>query len=413
MPLYDSYEKYRPMLTPEQQELIQQATVRSKELALRQVGERVPGGYQGQKGFVEDPLVAAHMKLAMEMAAEQFKKLPVMPEDCSISFRFAELDPIGKYSLIDMKFAHRYNQILAAAQIRGQDVQHTLSVLQQKMKENPRFRPFMAKIRQIVENHRLLSRASKLCWSPEGRELLHQKARTLEHAPEVEKYDTLLQGMEYLVGILPASQGLPEAVEALYKALELPVPTCPDGSGAQPECLCIKFQNFNNQMLQYWYASPTNWGKAYTIEPYYRPHEAYAAIQRYTESTVSSVLNTVFAPARSVELQPVDLIRINGVCLRNLLDPEGDHDLTPAQIDTQAVSAVAAALMAGQKVEVLLPNALGELYQEPIPVTMEEEITERKNRIIQNARARYIARQCAYFSMLRTTKQERRPVGHQ
>lgn len=411
MPLYDPYEQYRPMLTPEQQELIQQATVRSKELASQQIGTRVPGGYEGLTGFVEDPLTAAHMKLAKEQAAEQFKKLPVMPEDGDISFRFAELDPVGKYSLIDMKFAHRYNQIQSALQTQSRDTQRSLAQLQQQMKENAAFRALHAQMRQIAEAHRLLSRASKLCWDPEGRELLHQQARALESDPVVAKYDLLLQGMEYLVGILPDQQGLPADVKKLYQDMELPVPSSPAEASVRPELLRVKFQNFNNQMFQHWHANPSHWGANDKTEPDYRPDEVYAAVQHYAASTVSCALKPVFAPARSIGLHPVDLVRIDGVSLRDMLDPNGNSDLNPTQVDEQATATIAGALIAGRKVDILHPDDLGELSDDGIPIVAEGDVLDRQHRILYNAWTRFISRQNLYLFKLMAADQAKGPVS--
>lgn len=388
MALYDVYELYRPNFDKEQQERINQAGIHAREIAA--------SGTPDAKAAAKNLMLQTYMKLAVEQAARQLESGPVMPEDGDISFRFPELDPTGKYSVIDMKFAHRYNLVQNTLQVRTPAVQENVAHLQQELKNSESFRQLHAQMRETSRQHRLLTRASKLCWNEEGRTMLHLQARSLETSDCIIRYNLVLQGLEYAAGARSAPNGIPEDVVKQYRdmGLNLSVDPAEASRSAAPQTVHIRFQNFDNQMLQRWQASPGHWTAA-TAEgatPTYRADEAYTAVQYYAMTTVSCALRPVFAPARSKGMQPVDLVLIEGVRLRDTLE-DSSSDLTPHQVDELATSAIAGALMAGKKVEALIPDENGNLPQRPIPICRDGYTPSPLQQVIYNAWERFVSRQ--------------------
>ena len=125
----DIYEQYRKPLTQEELQDMPEAERKSRlmaEDAARPDGNlrRVENGYE-QKGdgtFLPDPVTTEYMSIAMERADTQFEGWPVMPEDTSVMQRFPGVDPVKKYSTIDMKFAQRVAKINASLESRSPQV---------------------------------------------------------------------------------------------------------------------------------------------------------------------------------------------------------------------------------------------------------------------------------------------------
>ena len=132
MPLYDGYEQYRQPLTQEDLE----EGIKPAEEQLKKMLAGVEKGdlrrAEDGKGFIDpkapdvylpNPVTTEHMGIAMERAEEQFRGWPAMPEDHETSMRYPGIDPMGKFSVIDMKIAQRMARIEAVLQTRSPEVQ--------------------------------------------------------------------------------------------------------------------------------------------------------------------------------------------------------------------------------------------------------------------------------------------------
>ena len=121
MALYDLYAAYRdPRLTPEEQRVLDTA------------GQRDSGPLA--------PETAAHIAIAMARAEKQFRGFPPMPEDSGIALRFPGVDPVGRYSVIDMKLARRQGLAEAALQVRPASTKQFVQALRQTAAERPELR---------------------------------------------------------------------------------------------------------------------------------------------------------------------------------------------------------------------------------------------------------------------------------
>lgn len=383
MALYDLYSEYHdPHLTPAEQQLLDSATGR----------DGVP------------PSSAAHIAIAMARAEAQFQGYPPMPEDSDTSLRFPGVDPVGKYSVIDMKFAQRHSRVDACLQLRPPEVQKFVRTLRASVSHQPELRRVFDDMEASARRHRTLTRASKLCLDREGSRILHRQARSLEAGEAVVRYDMLLQGLEYASG---AKEGpLPADVADFYdNQLRSPIPRQILEQARElvpPKKLTVDFPNFEHRLLQAQFSSPDNWGRppagldpsALDQDALLLPYAAAAA-----ERTLSALL-----PVRE-EKGPdrAELIRVDGVPLRNLLDREGIGDPSPRQLRELSAQHVSAALMAGRQVDLRLSGG-----REAIPVVKTGYQPPAGQKAIQGAWERCCAKQG--FELPSPAKEHRAPA---
>ena len=178
MALYDLYSSYQTPLNAQEELQVGQAREAAARLDVNPSLTQVPGGYLNQENaFTPHPVTAAHMGIAMRRAEEQFQRWPSMPEDAETPVRFPGIDPLGYYSVIDMKFAQRQARVEAAMESREPQVQEQIRALLGAEKKQETVHQVTQKMQEAARRHRTLTRASKLCLDPEGRRLLHTQAR--------------------------------------------------------------------------------------------------------------------------------------------------------------------------------------------------------------------------------------------
>lgn len=343
MALYDPYAAYRdPRLTPEERRVLDAA------------GQRHSGPLA--------PETAAHIAIAMARAEQQFQGFPPMPEDSGIALRFPGVDPVGRYSVIDMKLARRQGLAEAALQVRPASTKQFVQALRQTAAERPELRQLNNAMRTAARRHRTLTRAGKLCLDEEGRTALRRQARSLEAGEAVVDYDLFLQGLEYVSG---SKQGpLPGDVEAFYAGcLAVPIPQAVlDQSSVlvPPETLTVTFPDFQHRLLQVQFSDPENWGKPLDAPDLTHP-DLDALLLPYAAAAADRTLSALFPGGE--EARPEALIRVDGVSLRERLEAEGLSSPTPRQGRELAAQRVSSALMAGRQVDVRLPGGT-----EPVPI---------------------------------------------
>ena len=345
MALYDLYSEYRdPQLTPAERQLLDSAAGRDS------------GGLPSSS--------AAHIAIAMARAEAQFQGHPPMPEDRDVSIRFPGVDPVGKYSVIDMKFAQRHGRVEVCAQLRPPEVRKFVRSLQTALSERPEFRQVYEDMETSARRHRTLTRAGKLCLDREGGRALHRQARSLEAGEAVVRYDMLLQGLEYASG---AKEGpLPADVADFYDSqLHTPIPRQLLERAQElvpPKKLTVDFPNFEHRLLQARFSSPDNWGRP-AAGPDLSSPDLDALLLPYAAAAAERTLSALLPLREEGGPDRAELIRVDGAPLRDLLDREGVADPSPRQLRELSAQHVSAALMAGRQVDVRLPGG-----KEPIPV---------------------------------------------
>lgn len=209
--------------------------------------------------------IREYERLAIKEAKRQFALLKnsdgknvVLPDEEDICLRFPGVDPRGQYSVIDMRFKSRTQRLDAVLNLREQGIRLKM----QEILSSEAVRGYWEEVRELAVQHRVLTRAEKLCHDPKAAASLHLRLRKLELAPAVEKLDLVYQGLEYLTGI--REEMMPAEVESFYRK-ELGVTFTPDEQDAakrliQPEESRVVFSNFENVLLQALFSAPENWG---------------------------------------------------------------------------------------------------------------------------------------------------------
>ena len=322
---YEEYAAYRSPLTAEQQERLNMArqnldTLRS-DTALS-LGE--DGDFHGPGGDVPNPLLNEYCAIAMETARAQLAGAQnafgrgaknALPESVDIGDRFPGVDPRGKYSSIDMRFAQRRAVIDAALQARGPAALENVRAISSTEK----FRELAAQVEMVAQQHRILKRAEKLCHDPAAAARLHTQAASAKTDLSVQQYDQMLQGIEHMLGI---RQGPPTAdVTAFYHDLvqyDLTLDRLSAGREfARPQSLNIDFPNFDNKMTQRQFARPENWGRSFDDLAALPQTEADAAVidaqlAPYVHATAGRVLDAAFGEQEASSVLSLDSVLDRG-----------------------------------------------------------------------------------------------------
>lgn len=393
MALYDRYEQYRdPNYTEEEQRDLASAEELDAKVRAdtRLVHEQ--GGTRNRRDgvFIPYPLVETHIGIAMDRAETQFKGHPVMPEDEDVAIRFPGVDPMGKYSIIDMKFAQRVSVIEATLESRSPEVQAYARGLLGRCNDRRNggiFADAYTNMKMYAQKHRALTRGAKLCMDADGRRLMHQQARTMEAEMAVEQFDKLLQGIEYAAGVRtgPVPQEIADHYsQVLGTDLNMEAVAAAQ-TYYQPTKIEMHFQDFDNKMLQKAFADPRNWGMSPAELAEFADSvvdiDTYAsAIPPYAVATASRVIEPAFREAERVtegRLDRGDLIIIDGKTVKEKMledytrgqgDPDKFNEFYQKNLRQATSEYTAAALLAGKRVEAFMPDAKGRLPDEPTQI---------------------------------------------
>lgn len=360
------------------------------------------GFYDREGKFILDPVIEADMKIAVEKAEEQLFQQTLssgtiyatisLPEESSCVDRFPGVDPSLKYSVIEMKFAQRSAAIVGAVQTREPTLKADVENMLERWQVNSNVYPVTNAMVEVSKQHRLMTRASKLCDSPYGRKAFHEKAKALEVSPEVVAYDKLLQGLEYAVGLRPGA--IPQELREFYKTqLHLPADYLDKlrekerqvGPTQLPEKLDIAFQDLDGALLCKAYADPENWGRSWeeicSLARQTPQETVYATVLPYARATADRVIDPAFSLAEqgtSGMVNRGDLIIIDGKTVREKMfeeyaasgrPPEKFDSFYEKNLRVAANEYVVAGLMTGKRVEAFIPDREGRIPDQPIPIT--------------------------------------------
>ena len=386
MPHYDGYAQYRTELTQEQHAKLQGAQEALAQLQANGELEAVPGGFRGPSGFIPDPVLKVYTDAAIAQAEAQFDAWPRMPEDEEAPIRFPGVDPVGKFSVIDMKFEQRLAAVRAALESRAPEVRDYARSLMDSAGSNQTLRDQTRAMFAAAEEHRTLTRASKLCPDPEGRRLLHERARSLEVSQAVEQMDKYLQGVEYAAGVRTGP--VPQEIQAyfandLQMPLNMEVIAKAPQVGQIPREIHVDFQNLEHKFLQRHFSDPRNWGKP-TLDvekaDLVSLDEAAGAITPYARVTADRVIDPLFhglEDASNHLMDRGDLIIVDGKTVRERIQEQFQASGRQGSFDDfyrdnsrrLTNELVSSALMAGKRVEAFVPDQYGRLPQEPVQIT--------------------------------------------
>ena len=383
MPSYDSYQQYRPPLTEEDKARLAQAANEPKlDVTTDPSSENVDF-----TNVQVDPVVAEHIKIAMEQAEKQFAGWPVFPEENSVAERFPGVDPEGKYSPVDTKIAQRMAQIRANLESRDPDTQKYTNSLIHWSDVSESMKEIKKDVEKLSKLHRSFTRAAKLCHDPIGSAYLQAFSRSVETHPQVMQMELYLQGLEYASGVRTGD--IPSEVSHFYKKymdfqlLESRVLEAQEVHHL-PQEISVEFQNLENKLKQTLFANPANWGKRadqVSIDQL-SPEDVSDAIPPYACATANRVLDPLFNAVEKLDpdltISRGNYIIIDGKTVREKMyedytakgnDPQQFNEFYRKNVKEATGEYVAAGLMAGKRVEVFVPDKYGHIPDEPTQIT--------------------------------------------
>lgn len=383
MPLYDSYERYRTPLTEADKARLAKAALEEKPEVITDPASENIDFSDAQV----DPVVLEYMNIAIEQANQQFEGWPAYPEDSSVANRFPGVDPEGKYSVIDMKFAQRMAQVKANLASRDHDTQVYANSLIHYSDVSADMKEVKEQTISLSKLHRSFTRAAKLCHDPDGRSYLQKFSRAVETYPQIMQMDYYLQGLEYASGVRTGP--IPSEVKRFYvdymqtNLLESRVLEAEQASQI-PQEISVEFQNLENKFKQTAFSNPRNWNRhaAEVTADELSLVDVSAAIPPYARATANRVLDPLFnAPERvdnEFTLTRGDYIIVDGKTVREKMyedyvasgqKPEEFENFYCSNVKKMAGEYVAGALMAGKRVETFVPDKYGRIPDEPTQIT--------------------------------------------
>lgn len=337
-----------------------------------------------------------HIQVAIARARRQFERLeqsgiPVLPEDGDISPNWIDLDPAGKYSIIDMKFARREAEIRAALQTRTPEVQRYVQELLEAIhaptndSRNPYASNLYYAMLDVASHNRLCSRAAKLCKDDDGRVQLYLQSKDQETCGVVVECDKMFQGLEYAAGLRsgPVSAEVRTCYETLlHTQLDEQIIAQAQKIGPEVKSLEVEFRDPDNSVTQRVLAFPLTWRMGdeqlhALIEEEQKKINA-TFLQPYAVATIKRVLDPVYNGPEQASNGIIDrggLIIVDGRTVREIIQEDYRRDSAPNQdfetyyrehLMRRTGELVASALVAGKRVEAFLPDARGSIPKEPV-----------------------------------------------
>lgn len=392
---FDAYADYRHPLTEEENKrlkLAEEKLAREAEEALAAGEEAVEGGYRDENGkFIPNALTREYARIAADYAQKQFSGWPTMPEDEQTDERLPAVDPVGKYSIIDMEMEERLAKIRATLESRSPAVREYAQSLLELESSDDAVRQLRADMDRASMLHRRYTRASKLSPDAVTRRYLHEKSCELKVSADVVKYNKYLQGIEYAAGVRTGS--VPQEVLDFYRnELHITLDRERVLEAAEldtlPQELHVEFEDLDNKFMQKVFADPRCWGKKpEKIERTESPR-LDRMVSPYARATAERVLDPLFGRTEDLwgdqdyKANPINRgthIIIDGKTVREKLFEDfmaipgssvRDFDAFYKDNYRQKTGEyVAAALMAGKRVEAFVPDRNGRIPDEPVQIT--------------------------------------------
>lgn len=415
---FDAYEAYRHTFTEEERGRLKLAGEKLAKEAeeARAAGETVvEGGYRDEKGrFLPNALTREYARIAADYAQKQFSGWPTMPEDEQTDERLPAVDPVGKYSIIDMEMEERLAKVRAAMASRSPAVRDYAQSLLELERSDDTVRQLRADMDKASMLHRRYARASKLSPDAVTRRYLHEKSCELRVSADVVKYNKYLQGIEYAAGVRtgPVPQEVLDFYSTeLHRTLDQDRVLEAADLYAQPREIHVEFENLDNKFQQRDFANPRCWGKKPgEIERTENPR-LDRMVSPYARATAERVLDPLFGRTEDLwgdqdyKANPINRgthIIIDGKTVREKLLEDfmaipgsrmRDFDTFYKDNYRQKTGEyVAAALMAGKRVEAFVPDRNGRIPDEPVQITKTGYEPSPLNKVTLNAWQRFASK---------------------
>ncbi len=370
-----------------------------------------------------EKLRKAYVEISHELAESQFGAMGLdnvwdasgtkvradaLPEDQEVAIRFPGVDPRGRYSALDMRAAERLARIDSTLKLRGEAAQRAIQTVMQ----SPVYKRLEQELSRLASEQRILTRAEKLCpllakqdtFSPSQTDRaaasvvaprnLHQRMRDIDSAETVVNMNLMLQGMEAMLGIRIGP--IPQEVRTFFgeHRLDLSPATIEEcRKPTLPESMTVEFPSFANKQAQLQFAKSENWGKQPKDYTPLSPSEIGSLIDPYLRATSGRALDAMFSSVEAATymldlagervvgsaMDRADYLCIGGKTVSQIL-AQRYHDGKYPGYDSYAefmrqsghqsvAELVSAALTAGKAVEAFIPDARGDIPDEPVRMT--------------------------------------------
>ena len=429
--VFEQYAPYRPAVTAEDQQLLEEAQ-RDQDTILADPNVRrwERGWIDGEGKQAPYPLQQTQMRIALNRASAQLQgwngEQTLFPDEPGIVERFPGVDPLGKSCEVDMAFAERYARLQAALSSRPPEIQ---AYVGQRLQDMHSLRTRSGQAWDSMLNDcitiRLTTRAAKVAVTEETSRWLLEDAQAMkEGRASIKRVDGMLNVLEYLSG-LTDREPTPQERELMGN---LQVPLTPEVEAHRtdplvaPQNIAVEFENFDHQVQQKFFSDPRNWNKKLQDVPadVANPEAAAGAVSRYSKATADRAVSPLFDAIESKTngvISRGDLITVDGKTIREKMfedyvaagkNPSTFPNFYQDNVKEAANSYVSAALMAGKRVEAFVPDSQGCVPQEPTQITKAGYEPSPLKKVTLNAWQRHFAKYGYYKEKVARADEYRR-----
>ena len=313
---------------------------------------------------------------SIEMARKELKDYPNIPEHYSVMMKHPNLEGEGVYSEIDRDIKARLrrcdtyaNKITIYKQALYRHARQELETKGSSLKKE---------VEEISKQHRVLTRAARLCKDPEAKKAILDKAESLKESPAVKDYNNLVAAMEAYAGVADYHMSN-ETILALENRLgyitsgdESHRASFGDGEYFErPEKIQVNFENMDTYFERFMKSHPV--AKEKSEEELHKLYPSYdlfeKSVLQYGKDALEDTLNSRFPDLED----RLNLIIINGQTLGEMIEEDdGIKGRSKEEINDLSCNLLTAALKAGARVEAFTIEADGtkekKYYAEPVPM---------------------------------------------
>ena len=317
---------------------------------------------------------------AENAAQEELKNYSDIPEHYSVIMKYPNMDAKGYFSEIDMDIAARLKKCDIYAQRKTIYEQAMYNHVRQEIETKGA--DLKKEVQEISKQHRVLTRAARLCEDTEAKKALLDKAESLKESEPVKNYNMLISGLEFYAGIGPAKMER-KVVNALDSLIGYITSGNTNLSGQgkyynyreRPEQVKFEFRNMDEYFEQFKLSHPQAKGKTQEeLDALYPSYDLFEkSVLQYGKDALEDTLNSCFD---SLD-ERLDLIMINGETLREMLDEkEENKNRSPQELNDLGCNLLTAALKSGARVEAFMLESADKdnrrYYAEPVPMKATE-----------------------------------------
>lgn len=341
------------------------------------------------------------------------------PDEPDICDKYPAMDPMGCFCEVDLGFKDRLSKIEAAAKTRPEEIQKYIEQVGAGLDDwNTDVGKAWNKVREGAKRVEFNTRAAKCAVTQEDSNwFLAEKEDAINETPGFQKFDKLLNVLEYAVGLSDRAPDKEEREIAETCSLPLTpeIEAKRDAPVRVPDGIKVEFQDFSHKMEQLQFCNPENWGKKSrnVSKDAPSPEQAEHYLEKYVEATADRYITPLFSQAEKATngiINRGDLIVVGGRTVSEIMEEEYREGIQNGSIDKgvdeqewyqenlnrMTGEIVSAGLMAGKRVEAFVPDKEGRIPKEPIGITKSGYEPSPLEKVTLNAWERHFARHGHY-----------------